>query len=583
MDYTDVANQQLFKGRDIGSVRYPNPFFGIPLQFLPQNLDDQLWWADQFLIRFGFYKSALQRVADYFVTELNIESEDMETVEEYKDIFELINWKSALREAGLNLLGFGNSYVSVQQGFNRFLNCIHCKRFTLIQRFDDFEFNSGEYTAKCKGCGKKDKHRLIDKPITDSSKITITHWNPREIKVMHDDASNSSEYFWNIPEAYRRKVMQKGNKFHPKVTPKIIFDAIKGDKMVQFGSRNFMHLKLPAPITMKTDGRAIPPSMYQFDQFFMLKVVERYNEVICYNDINPFRVISMASNTSPSNPILNNQDGGVWAAAVDQMINANRKDPGSYHKFPFTFEYNHLGADAKNTAPVELMQMMQQNILMSMNIPEELFAMRLQSQAVGPGLRLFENSWSCLIDSYNKLLQMMADTVGKIKGFPSVKVKLVPITFSDDMERKSVIGQLVSSNSIARSEFLNLYGYDYRDQVKKRMEEDRITAEIQEEEQKKNQIQQMRSTSLFNQGGGGMGSQQGGGAAAQGGSPNDVLQQAQEIAEQLQPMSGAERREKLQEIKAHNETLWHAAKGALEQLDRGVQSNALAQSKGQQQ
>lgn len=579
MDQYDVTNNQLFRGRNInGSIRYPNPFFGVPLQFLPQNIDDQLWWADQFLIRFGFYKAALQRVADYFLTSLTIEADDSEAVEEYKDIFEEMNWRGELREAGLNLLGFGNAYISVQQGFNRFLNCPKCKRFTIIQRFDDFEFDKGEYSCKCRGCGYKGKHRAVDKPISDTSKIRINHWNPREIKVLWDDATKEAEYYWNIPDNYKRKIEQKGNKFHAKVTPQIVFEAIKDKKMIQFSPKNFMHLALPAPITMKSDGRAIPPSMYQFDQFFMLKVVERYNEVICYEDINPFRVISMTTGTQMSNPVLGNQHGGTWAAAVDEMINANRRDPGTYHKFPFTFEYQHLGADAKATAPVELMQMMQRNILMSMNIPEELMSMTMQQQQTGSSLKLFENAWACLVDKYNKMLQLIADVVGRIKGLTPVKVTLAPITFADDMERKSIIGQLVSSNSIARSEFLNLFGYDYRDQIKKRMEEERITAEIQEEEQKKNELSRASRSSIFGQPG-----QQGGAQGmTAGGSPNDTLQQAQEIAQQLQPMQGHERRQALQEIKAQNETLWSAVKAQLEQADRGVKSNALAQSKGQQ-
>lgn len=558
--------------------RYPNPFYGVPLQYLPTNSDGQLWWADQFLIRFGFYKSALQRVADYFVTDLNIESEDKEAEEEYKKIFEAMNWKGALREAGLNLLGFGNAFVSINQGFNRFLNCPKCKRFTLINRLDDFEFDKGDYTTTCRGCSYKGKHRLVDKPISDTNKIRVTHWNPREIKLQYDDATGESEYYWNIPDAYKKKVNQKKNKFFPRVTPKIIFEAIKDNKMIQFSTKNFMHLSLPAPITMKTDGMSIPPSMYQFDNFFMLKVVERYNEVICFEDINPFRVISMSSATSPSHPALSNQGGGIWSAAVDNMIDQHRRDPASYHKFPFTFEFQHLGGDARQLAPVELMEMMKRDILMAMNIPQELFGMSLQSQAVGPSLRLFENSWNCLTDKYNKLLQLMADVVSRIKGLTPVKVSLIPITFSDDMERKSVIGQLVSSNSIARSEFLKLYGYDYADQQRKKMSEDQIVAEIQEEEQKKNELKRATNVSVFGQ------QQQGGqgGGGYGGGSPNDILQQATEIAQQLQPMDGSQRRQELQKIKSQNETLWSATKTKLEELDSGVKSNALASSKGQQ-
>lgn len=314
----------------------------------------------------------------------------------------------------------------------------------------------------------------------------------------------------------------------------------------------------------------------------MLKVIERYNEVICMEDINPFRVISMAENTPASNPIFESQDGGIWAAAVDDMLDSHRRDPGAYHKFPFTLNFQHLGADAKQTAPVDLMTYVQNNILNALNIPQEFYNMTLQSQAVGPALKLFENSWNSIPMNYNILLQKLGDVICKIRGLTPAKISLVPITFADDMERKSVIAQLVSSNSIARSELLNLFDFDYKDQLRKKLEEDRLAAEIQEEEQKKQQIKQVAKTSLF-------GAQQGGGVpgspgenVSTGGNPHDVLTQATEIAQQLQQADSGTRRSELQKIKGQSETLWSAVKAKLEELDRGVQSSALKQSKGQQ-
>ena len=63
------------------------------------------------------------------------------------------------------------------------------------------------------------------------------------------------------------------------------------------------------------------------------------------------------------------------------------------------------------------------------------------------------------------------------------------------------------------------------------------------------------------------------------GTPQDILQAAQSIAQNLQPMEGAERRQELQKIKAHNETLWSAVKTQLEQMDNGAKSQGLQQSK----
>ena len=586
-----------FFGKGNSKENYVNPFYGVPLQYLPHNMDGMLKWSTQFLLRFGFYRTALQRIANYFITSIMIDCEDEESKEEYQEVFDKLCWKELLAETGLNLLAHGNAFVSINQGFLRFLVCPKCSKVSLIDRINNFKFDKGKYIYQCPSCSFKGPHKCIDKPNKDINKIHIKNWDPIEIKVRYEDTMGSAEYFWDIPELYKNKILAKNDKFYAKKVPKVIFDTIFEKGMVLFNSKNFIHLKLPTPSSLKTDGKAVPLCMYMFDNFFMLKVLERFNEAICYEDINPFRVIAMDTGTNPSNPILGNMNSGSWSAAVDQMLQDHRRDPGSYHKFPFPLNFQQLGGDGKNLAPAELMQMAQHNILNALNIPQELYSMTLQTQAVGPALRLFENSWSCVVDAYNRLLQHWGDVIAKIRGLAPAKFSLISSTFADDMERKSVIGQLVSSNSIARSEFLKLYNFDYKDQLRKKMQEDLAAQELQEEEAERQQIKASTKASIFNQQGGQqgaamMGGQSGGMPASspgenvgsgQGSTPQDILQQAQEIAQQLQPMDGGARRTELQKIRGQNETLWAAVKGQLQQMDSSARSEGLKQSKQQGQ
>lgn len=567
--------------------KYANPFYGIPLQYLPLNMDGMLWWADHFLMRFGFYRTALTRIANYFITQLSIDCEDEKAKEQYNEIFETLNWKERLSEAGLNILGHGNAFISINQGFERFLECPQCSKFSAIERIDNFKFDKTKISYTCPSCQFSGVHRIVDKPSRDINKVHIVCWNPREVKLRSEETTGAYEYYWDIPETYKKKVTQKNDKFFPKKTPMVIYEAIQDNRMISFNQKNFIHLKIPTPASLKTDGKAIPLCIYMFDDFFMLKVLERFNEVICHEDINPFRVIAMAPNNQGVNPVFMAQDGGVWGSAVDRMLEQRNRDPATYYKFPFTLEYQQLGGNGKDHAPVELIQLAQNNILNALNIPQELYTMTLQTQAVGPALRLFENSWTCIVDSYNKLLQKIADVMSKIKGLTPAKVTLMPITLADDMEKKSVIAQLVSSNSIARSEFLKLFGYEHKDQLRKKMQEDEDAQELQEEIQEQKMLKEKNKASVFNQQQGG--APQGGGMPGQGmdysamgqGTPQDILQAAQQIAQSLQSQDGAGRRAELQKIKAHNETLWSAVKTQLEQMDNSAKSQGLQQSKQQ--
>lgn len=576
--------QSFFRIGDNGRDRYSNPFYNIPLQYLPLNIEGMLLWAEHFLYRNGFYKQALNRVANYFITSLTIECDDEEAKKKYQEVLEQLKWKQICSKTGLNLLAYGNEFVTVNQGFHRYLLCPSCAKSSNIDKLNNFEFNKGKYHMQCLKCGYKGEHKCVDKPANDIDKIHVVHWPAKEIKIRYEETTGEAEYFWDIPQQYSKKVMTKNNKFYSKKTPQVVFDCVFNKTMLAFNARNFLHLKLDTPSTMRTDGKAIPPSMFMFEDFFMLQTLKRYNEVICFEDIAPFRVISMAEGNNPAaNPMLN-QNGAVWSGAVDKMIDEHRRDPGSYHKFPFAIQYQQLGGDGTKLAPTEMMEQAKNNILNALDVPVEMFQMSFQQQAAGPMLRMFENAWSVIPTNYNTLLGHLAAVIGNILGLPKAKVSLIPITFSDDMERKGIIGQLVSANAIARSELLKLYNFDYEDQVRKKMQEDKITKDIQEDEQQKQQIADSTSQNLMQML---QGQQQGGqpgapgGAPQGGGTPQDALQQAQQLAQQLFPLDGAQRRSQLQQIKAQDQDLYAQVKAQLEQMTSQSKSQGLSGAKQQ--
>lgn len=579
--FTPDDPQSFFKIGDKGRDRYSNPFYNIPLQYLPMNIEGMLMWAEHFLYRNGFYKQALNRIANYFITSLTIECDDDEAKKKYTEVFEQLKWKQICSKAGLNLLAYGNEFITVNQGFYRYLTCPKCQKSTSIEKTNNFEFNKGDYLFQCLKCGYKGQHQCVDKPANDVQKIHVVHWPAKEIKIRYEDTTGEAEYFWDIPQQYAKKVTTKNNKFYSKKTPKIVFECIFNKTMLSFNSKNFIHLKLDSPSTMRTDGKAIPPSMFIFEDFFMLQTLKRYNEVICFEDIAPFRVISMGDATNPAaNPLLN-QNGAVWTNAVDEMIDEHRRDPGSYHKFAFPLNYQQLGGDGAKLAPVDMMEAAKNSILNALDVPVEMFQMTFQQQAAGPMLRMFENAWSIIPTNYNTLLNHIGEVIGNILGLPKAKVSLIPITFSDDMERKGIIGQLVSANAIARSELLKLYNFDYSDQVRKKMEEDRLTQEIQQEEQEKQQIAQATQQSLMQML---QGQQQPGAPGAPGGAavtPQDALAQAQQIAQQLFPMDGSQRRAQLQQIKAQDQDLYAQVKSQLEQMTSQSKSQGLQGAKQQ--
>jgi len=550
--------------------KYPNPFYGVAMQYMPMDATSQMWWANHFLLRFGFYRTALARIANYFITELNIECTSAKDKKVYEDTLKALFWKEKLGEAGINLLAYGNSYASISPGFNRFLVCPKCGKTTSIESAEDYQFTTeGKYKYTCvkSKCGYSGVFETFDKFSKDPNKIIVKFWAPREVLVRWEDVTEKGEYFWEYPQSYVKKVTQiDKNNTNPfsKTVPQPIYDAIYAKKLFAFNDKNFLHLKLPTPAGVKTDGRGVPPCMYMFDDFFLLQVLRRYNEAICFEDINPFRIFSMSSGNNPAANSILNQDAGVWKSSIDDAISAHRTDPGSYQTVPFQVELQRLGGDGKQLSPIDMMEHSAANILNTLNVPQELFNMQLKLEAVGPALRLFENSWIAVPDNYNRMLQMWADVIANLKGLTPAKVSLIPTTLSDDMEKKAVMGQLMGANVIAKSTFLEQYDLNYKDQMLKKLEEDKDLQDLQQEMQAKQQA--------------GLDTP----PQQQGASPDDVIQQANEMAQKLFPMDGAQRRAELQKIKASgNQTLYAHVKQVLSEMGGQAKKQGLQSSKQQ--
>ena len=98
--------------------------------------------------------------------------------------------------------------------------------------------------------------------------------------------------------------------------------------------------------------------------------------------------------------------------------------------------------------------------------------------------------------------------------------------------------------------------------------------EMQQEQQAKQQLQAMMNSGV---------NISDGSSQQSGSTPGDVLDKAQQIAQQLFPMDAAGRRAQLQQIKATDQTLWGAVKAQLEQMGNSAKSQGLSQAKQQGQ
>jgi hypothetical protein len=256
------------------------------------------------------------------------------------------------------------------------------------------------------------------------------------------------------------------------------------------------------------------------------------------------------------------------------MFKQHRRDPTTIHALPFPVELQLLGAEGKNLAPTELLESGVDEFLNAQGIPAEMYKGTLQWQAMPTALRLFERTWVSLVSNMNDLINWTFKRVSSIKNWEDLKGRLQPVTMADDIEKKQIQLQLAAGQQISKQTALAPFGINFRDEIKRVLEEEQYSQEqmarFQEEMAQKQELQSAFAQGAQNMaqpgapmaGGAPMqpGAPMGGapmGAPSAGGSitPEDMTMQAEQIAQQMLAMPFELRKSELLKIKKSNETM----------------------------
>jgi len=211
-------------------------------------------------------------------------------------------------------------------------------------------------------------------------------------------------------------------------------------------------------------------------------------------------------------------------------------------------------------------------MLNAIGIPAALYRGDLELQIMPTALRLFEATWPQLVSSYNGWLEWAVEIICTAMNWDKPEtVALQPVTMADDLEKRTMWMQLASSNLISKRTAFSPWGIDAADEQKRVFQEQRLyddqAAEYQEDQEQKSITKQ----TLAGVGGapaqGGMpGAPVGGGMGgpATAATPQDLMAEADEMAQQMLQVDYASRRRQLGDIKDTNPTLHAMVKSKLE-------------------
>ena len=605
-----------------------NPFRTYSNFIYPRTIYEVLIWALWFWERNAKYRTAIQKVVSYFIAGLDVQTDgdneetDADDVDNFKDrldrVYEALE---VTNRFGIELASLGNVFVSAERIFSRMLLCPECRQWEMalkqLRNHRDYEWDGKNFKGVCPLCHKHVTFQVKDVPAqtADGKKIRFIFRNPQDMSVQYNQLTGSYRYFYKLPDNIKDAI-KRGDQVYLEDSPKVFLDAAVTDDYIEFPEDMFFHARTDTLSSMDRlyKGWGLPIFMPCFDEFIRLQHLDKFNEAVTMDYIAPTRIIS----PEPANlkagvddPNRMPMSGAVFRSFMQSSLKQVKENPTTWIVSPVPVQYQMLGGEAKQLAPVDLMEWYTTQILADMGIPQEFKQTTFQVVAPSMGLRMFERQWIMYAKSLHKFTNWLGQKVCDIENIENMRVDLDVTSFVEDDMNKQVLLSLMQGGVIAKTNVLKRLGVDFQKDLDQRMQEQKAEQEAAMDMQTQDAGQQMVQSVLpppgslgvnaagmamqAAMGGGGEGqpagpaapaapaAPAGAGAApggvAQPGTPEQMWQQANDIANQLYAAPPNVRRSELVNLKSTNPQMHSFVKSILEQMEQQVSSDAVAQSK----
>jgi len=589
-----------------------SPWLDFGTVSLPDSHELVLWWAQYLWNSDGNYRTAMERVAAHFMTE--VELPDLETDEEsaWRALFrKQLNYRADLLRAGHDYLAYGNVFVGLYMPFRRMMICQGCGMEQPIERVEyDLRMSRSEpYLTwarkhKCQNCGNHDPYRVVDRRDPDLGRLKINLYSPMQMQMAQNRHSLRKEIRWKIDDETRRDIEGRA-RIHIDDTPTEVLEAVAAGGHLKFEEGMLLHCAEPTLSGMNAKGWGIPRTISNFRTAWLQQLVNKADQAVAIDYTLGIRLISPAPSPAGVDP-MQNQGMDNFVERMQAIISKHRNNPVSYHTSPYPMNYQFMGGEGGQLIPPDKLKFRHQEFLNQLGVPLEYHQMSLSVQAAPMALRLFENFWQGIPALYNQILEWLVDVIVRVYSLKPTAVRMQKSTFADDMERKHALVQLMSGNQISPQTALQPFGVDAHDEVKKVFRHQdyisRVQQEFDDKEMKRQEMgalkgmvqnetpAQMMERQMMEQGQGAggappppgmpMGGMPMGGLPAGGGQNPQTLQgmseQAEMMAQQLAVMPEYDRKVQLKGLRESNKALHALVMQALDDV-RGQ-----ARSQGQQ-
>jgi hypothetical protein len=426
------------------SNAHPNPMFNFLTGFVPRKLKDMYRWTEYIYYNSPHIFIALQKLADYVITDITFKTESESLRKKYEDIIlKKLRGKVVLKGASKNRALYGNGFYSMYFPFKRIVPCNSCGMMWDIRRIGDYDFDFKKRTFKydCRSCGSKSATHLDDVrdvKVYDPKRMNIISWDPKHIDVEHNPITGHTDYYYDLPSELRQAI-KDGDRHMIDGTPKAFIDAADHDQVFHFAEGKLFHLKGDVPAGL--DGALGYPSIISvMKQFYFVEVMRRSNEAIALDHLTPFRVLHPAA-TSASNDPVKTMAFAQWIDETKKNIKQWRKDPLHIMFAPVALGVTQMGGQGRTLLTLGEVQEAENNIIAGLGVPREFLYGGLSFTGSSVTLRMLENQLLSHSADLGELLQWLCDGVADYQGWEKVEANITNFRFIDDTQQKALLMQ----------------------------------------------------------------------------------------------------------------------------------------------
>lgn len=489
-----------------------NPFNTRARKLFPTTIKQAFDWAQWIDTHIPAVGTCISKVVRYFASSITVVSNtdsaqtDADRVRTAQQLLDSgYHTLQQIIRVGQQLAKMGNVFVSAQQIFNRTVCCPQCSftaAITAMRNGVDYQWQQGHIKGVCPRCQKAVIFNMVDKPCRDQNgrAYRFIIRSPRDMQVSYNELTDSYKYLYKLPQHVKKGIIN-GQTVYIQNTPKLYIQAAYKDGMIEFPPDKFFHKRLRclASLDKLYKGWGAPLFLSSFDDLLNLAYLDRFNQVVAADYIAPIRMISppaqnLKAGSDPNRATTLN--GYMMKQFIMDAIKGIRDNQTQWITSPIPLNYQMIGGQAKQMAPVQLMQWYQNKFMQDIALPLQLRQTSFQAVAQTMGLRMFQRQWIHYFADLDDYLKWKAGIVFQAHALQKFSVKLNKTSFvQNDMNRQMYIN-LVGGGLVSKDTALKAIGLDFKDQNHKMSQEARYEREQAQDEESAAQAVEMTGSVL---------------------------------------------------------------------------------------